>query len=190
MRRIIKTPGPVLLKPRPSVSVLMPAYNAEVHLRQAVASVLAQTYEAFELIVVDDASTDRTLEILSSFADPRLRLVRNDKNLGIVGSLNSAMLKAEGHYIARMDADDLCLPTRFARQAAFLDERPDVMLVGTNKFILSDGQVRRDDRPIDSDLELLHCLFYLSNPVAHPTMMFRSTVVANLGHYLSPDLQY
>jgi GT2 family glycosyltransferase len=175
---------------RPPLSVLMPAHNGERFLRQAVASVLAQTYEAFELIVVDDASTDQTAEILASFDDPRLRILRNSKNLGIVGSLNRAMSAAAGRYIARMDADDLCVPTRFARQVAFLEQHADVTLVGSNKFILSGGQVRDDSRAIDDDPELLRCLFYFSNPVAHPTMMFRAEIVSKLGTYLNPDMQY
>lgn len=175
---------------RLSLSVLMPAYNGERYLRQAVASVLSQTYEDFELVIVDDCSTDRTAEILASFADPRLRILRNEVNLGVVGSLNRAMDVAEGRYIARMDADDLCLPTRFARQVAFLDRHPDVTLVGTSKFILTAGQLRADMRPIDLDPVLLRCLFYFSNPIAHPTMMFRSDIVGELGTYLSPQLQY
>jgi GT2 family glycosyltransferase len=175
---------------RPPLNVLMPVHNGERYLRQAVASVLAQTFEAFEFIVVDDASTDGTAEILASFADPRLRILRNEENLGVVGSLNRAISASDSRYIARMDADDLCLPTRFARQVAFLDENPDVALLGTNKFLLSDGHVRADNRPIDFDHLLLRCLFHFSNPVAHPTMMFRRDIVARLGYYLSPELQY
>ena len=90
----------------PTISVLLPAYNAELHILQSVESVLAQTLEDFELLVVNDGSTDRTLEILSGIADRRLRILNNPCNIGIVGSLNRAMSEAAGEYIARIDADD------------------------------------------------------------------------------------
>ena len=166
----------------------MPVYNGERYLRQAVASVLAQTFEAFELIVIDDASVDRTPEILASFADSRIRVLRNVQNLGIVGSLNRGMSAARGRYIARMDADDLCLPTRFVRQMDFLERHPDIVLVGTNFFSLSNGHVQKHSGLIDPDSRLLRCLFYFGNPVAHPTMMFRSEIVPALGQYLNPAL--
>jgi GT2 family glycosyltransferase len=168
----------------------MPVYNGERYLRQAVASVLAQTFEEFELIVIDDASSDRTPEILASFADPRIRVLRNAENLGIVGSLNRGMSAASGRYIARMDADDLCLPTRFARQIAFLEQHPDVVLVGTNFFSLSNGKTQPHHGSLDPDCQLLRCLFLFGNPVAHPTMMFRAEIVPALGQYLNPALQY
>lgn len=168
----------------------MPVYNGERYLRQAVASVLAQTFEAFELIVIDDASADRTPEILASFADSRIRVLRNVQNLGIVGSLNRGMSAARGRYIARMDADDLCLPTRFVRQMDFLERHPEIVLVGTNFFSLSNGHVQKHSGLIDPDSRLLRCLFYFGNPVAHPTMMFRSEIVPALGQYLNPALQY
>ena len=126
------------------ISVLMPAYNAERYILPSVLSVLAQTFEDFELLVVDDCSTDRTPDILSSIQDRRLRILRNQTNLGIVGSLNRAMAQARGGYIARIDADDYCLPTRFAKQKRYLDEHPDILLVGAGTFLLEDGHVRRD----------------------------------------------
>ncbi len=109
---------------RPAVSVLVPAYNAERYILQSVQSILAQTIEDFELIVVNDASTDRTLDILSAIHDRRLRVLTNDRNLGVVGAGNRALDEASGRYIARLDADDLCLPTRFAKQVAFLEQKP------------------------------------------------------------------
>src|SRR5258708_3960241 len=104
----------------PRISVLMPAYNAERFIRGSVNSVLAQTFKDFELIVVEDGSQDRTSSILATIRDDRLRVIHNERNLGIVESLNRAMATARGAYIARADADDFCLPTRFEKQYKFL----------------------------------------------------------------------
>jgi hypothetical protein len=175
---------------RPAISVLIPAYNAERYVLQSVQSVLAQTYEDYELIVVNDASTDRTLEILSSVRDCRLLVLNNPSNLGIVGSLNRAMSEASGRYIARMDADDLCLPTRFARQVAFLDYNPQTMLVCTEQSVLERGQVRFSRQQADPDPKVLRWMLHVSNPIGHPSTMFRAQVVTELSAYLREEFKY
>ena len=172
------------------VSVLMPAYNAERYLLQSVQSVLGQTFEDFELLVVDDCSTDRTPDILASIQDRRLRVIRNERNLGIVGALNRAMEHAQGGYIARIDADDFCLPTRFAKQIAYLDAHPDIVLLGTETFILEDGRVRHERQRGDADPLVVRWRSLVSNPIGHPTMMFRAEAVTRLGTYLREDYKY
>lgn len=172
------------------ISVLMPAYNAERYILPSILSVLAQTFEDFELLVVDDCSTDRTPDILASIQDPRLRVLRNEANLGIVGSLNRAMAEARGRCIARIDADDYCLPTRFAKQKRYLDEHPDILLVGAGTFILEDGHVRHERRRADPDPAVLRWQCLVRNPVGHPTMMFRADAVAALGTYLREGFKY
>ncbi len=172
------------------ISVLMPAYNAERYILPSILSVLAQTFEDFELVVVDDCSTDRTADILSSIRDKRLRVLRNQANLGIVGSLNRAMAEARGRYIARIDADDYCLPTRFAKQKRYLDQHPDVLLIGAETFILEGKHVRHDRRRADPDPAVLRWQCLVSNPVGHPTMMFRADAVAALGTYLREEFRY
>ncbi len=172
------------------ISVLMPAYNAERYILSSILSVLAQTFEDFELLVVDDCSTDGTADILASIRDPRLRVLRNHANLGIVGTLNHAMAEARGHYIARIDADDYCVPTRFAKQKRYLDQHPDVLLVGTETFILESGRIRRDRRRADPDPDVLRWQCLVSNPVGHPTMMFRADAVTALGTYLREEFRY
>ncbi len=119
--------------PAPLVSVVMPAYNAERHLAQAIESILKQTLSDLELIIVDDCSTDRTPEIIDSYvaADPRVRGVRNDSNLGPAGSTNRGVAQARGELIAGMDADDISIPSRLKRQVDFLAEHPDVAIVGS-----------------------------------------------------------
>jgi glycosyltransferase involved in cell wall biosynthesis len=114
----------------PRVTVVMAVYNAAQFLREAIASVLSQTYTDFELIVVDDASTDDSSAILRSYNDPRIRIIRHQTNLGASLSRNDALAAARGELIAIMDADDVCAPTRIERQVEFLQAHPAVGLVG------------------------------------------------------------
>lgn len=175
-----------------TVSVLMPAYNAARYVRQSVESVLAQTFEDFELIVVDDGSTDSTAHLLEEFADPRLRVVRNPSRLGLIGALNRAMEEARGRYIARIDSDDIAQPCRFARQVAFLERNPQVALVATRMRDFEGGRPRPSRRISEPDPAVLRWLFHISNPVGHPSMMFRAETVARMGVYLrrdSPDAE-
>lgn len=119
------------VRPAPAISVVLPVRNGEAFLADALDSVFAQTFSDFELIVVDDCSTDRTAEMLASTNDSRLRVVRNEEQRGIAGSLNRGFELCGGRYIARMDADDISLPMRFARQVAFLEAHPEVGVCGT-----------------------------------------------------------
>lgn len=100
----------------PIISVVMPIYNAEQHLRQAIGSVLGQSYTDFELLIIDDGSTDQSAQIARSFKDDRIKLITQPCNLGLVAALNRALAESRGKYIARMDGDDVCLPDRFALQ--------------------------------------------------------------------------
>ena len=173
-----------------TISVLLPAYNAERYILQSVQSVLGQTFEDFELVVVDDCSTDGTSGILASIADARLRVIRNPVNLGVVGTLNRAMSAARGRLIARTDADDYCLPTRFARQKAFLDQNPNVLMVGARMFNLEDGKVTQNPRVADADPQVLRWQQHITNRMGHPSMMFRAEVVSRLGTYLREEFKY
>src|SRR5882724_9035284 len=116
----------------PVISVVMPVYNAERYLRDAVASILQQTFRDFEFIAVDDGSKDRSKAILDEIAsaDSRLRVV-SQANTGIVGALNHGLAVAKGEFVARMDADDFSQPERFAQQVAFLRDHPDCVCLGT-----------------------------------------------------------
>ena len=127
----------------PRVSVLLPAYNASRYVAGSIESILSQTFQDFELIVVDDGSTDGTLPVLERYArDSRVRIVALPTNRGIAGALNAGLAEANGELIARQDADDVSLPDRFARQIAFLDAHPDVVVVGTaSERLAPDGTV-------------------------------------------------
>ena len=121
----------------PSISVVMPVHNGGTYLRQAVDSILGQTFPDFELIVVDDRSTDGAVEALGRIGDPRMRIVAN-AGAGLVAALNTGLVAARGALIARMDADDIALPERFARQFEYLGAHPEIAVLGT-AVILIDG---------------------------------------------------
>ncbi|OPY75945.1 MAG: putative glycosyltransferase EpsE [Syntrophorhabdus sp. PtaU1.Bin153] len=127
---------------QPGISVVMSVYNGQKHIEAAIKSVLTQTYQNFEFIIIDDASTDQTPEILRNLYDPRIRLYRNHTNLGLTKSLNRGVNYAKGACIARMDADDISLPHRFDTQLTFLEHNPDHALVGSSYYQIDDvGQI-------------------------------------------------
>ena len=165
----------------PRVSVLMPAYNAERHIGAAIDSILQQKYGDFELIVVDDGSSDGTAEIVRAYVDPRLRYYRNPSNLRLAASLNRGLDLAQGDYIARMDADDIALPERLGRQVEYMDAHRDVALLGTGMTCFSDGASGQRQLIPVTDPDLLRWRQHFSNQIFHPTVMFRRAVCQELG---------
>ena len=163
----------------PTVSCILPVHDGEAYVREAVDSIFAQTFADFELIVVDDVSTDRTPEILASIRDPRLRVVRNAARGGIAGSCNRALTLCRGRYVARMDHDDVSLPQRFARQVAFLEAHADVAICGTWVRMFCGGW--RRDRKLEADSERIRCLFLMFNVLSHPSVMIRRDVLERHG---------
>ena len=174
----------------PRVSVVTAVYNGERYVREAIDSLLHQSLTDLELIVIDDASTDGTPAILESIRDPRLRLLRNERNLGLARSLNRGIEAATGEYIARQDADDVSDPDRLRRQVAYLDAHPDVALLGSaHREIDSDGRTIRDvDAHCHHTTLVWSMLFYC--PFVHSAVMFRrQTVVDAVGVY-DPSYRY
>jgi len=168
---------------RPLISVLMGVRDGGRHLDAAVASVLEQTMPDLELIVVDDASADDTPEILAARDDPRLVVLRNEHNLGLTPSLNRALERARGRYIARQDADDRSLPERLERQVDFLAERPDIALCGTwARFIDESGQVAGAGHPPAPSADLAAGLL-AANTIFHGTILARRELMDALGGY-------
>jgi glycosyltransferase involved in cell wall biosynthesis len=170
----------------PTVSVIMPAYNAKRYVEQTIRSVLAQSFGDFEFIIVDDGSTDGTLPILQRFAADDSRVVVISRpNTGIVGALNDGIAKARGEYFARMDADDVCLPERFAKQVAYLRDHPECVGVGTFVETIDPyGSVL--DRLVHEtkhdaiDRELMTGRGFA---IVHPTIMMRAEAVRRVGGY-------
>jgi glycosyltransferase involved in cell wall biosynthesis len=119
----------------PKISVILPVYNAQSYLRESIDSILNQSFQDFELIMINDGSTDSSLSIMESYTDQRIRII-NQTNAGLPVSLNRAIAQAQGQYLARQDADDICLPERLAKQFAYLDTHPQCALLGTWAQIL------------------------------------------------------
>ena len=119
------------MKKHPKVTVFIPVYNRDKFIGETIESVLAQSYTDFELLIVDDGSTDRTIEVIQSYQDPRIRLKTHGKNLGIPATRNKGLAHARGQYIAILDSDDLAHPERLTKQVSFLDQNPDYVQIGT-----------------------------------------------------------
>ncbi|MCK4858670.1 MAG: glycosyltransferase family 2 protein, partial [candidate division Zixibacteria bacterium] len=166
------------------ISVIMPAYNAEKHIADAIESVLGQTYPDFELLVVCDVSTDSTEDIIKAYAarDDRVRLLYNVHLKGVGGALNTGLENASGKYIARVDADDINRPYRFEKQFEFLDRHPEIFLLGGGYAPFNEKGHRIDLFHPTSSVEI--AWKFISNTYfAHPTVMFRREVFETLGGY-------
>jgi Glycosyl transferase family 2 len=177
--------------PVPRVTVLLAVCNGEPWLGDAIRSVLGQIFRDFELLVIDDASSDGSPATLGAFGDPRLRVVRNEENLGLTRSLNLGLSLTESEYVARLDADDLSFPDRLGRQVAFLDGHPEVGVVGAQGIPI-DVRGRRLfrvawwhrewRRPREGAAFEWYRMF--DTPLIHSSVMFRRALVRNeLGGY-------
>ena len=171
------------LEDTPVVSVLMPVFNAGRHLEPAVRSILNQDFSDFELVIIDDASTDGSDRVVESIDDPRIRVIRNEVNLGVVGALNRGLFRCRGRFIARMDADDLAHPQRLAVQVAFMEANPDIALCGSDIHILCEFETDRCTTSwvVPGGTDLLRFRMMFDNPFCHPTVMLRSAVLRNHG---------
>jgi glycosyltransferase involved in cell wall biosynthesis len=170
----------------PKISVLLPTYNAEAFLSETLASILSQSETDFELIVLDDHSLDATVEIVRAVQDPRIRLHVNAVNLGLPTNINIGLALARGDYIARMDHDDLAMPDRLSLQSQFLDENPDVTILGGQIDHFQDQTGYSDFPLIDAGIKarLLSGRAYLANPAT----MFRSNFVRQHRILFDPNL--
>jgi len=179
----------------PAVSVILPAYNVEDYIEEAVRSILAQTFTDLELIVVDDASTDRTPDKLRAFADHRVKIISNERNLGIPKTRNIGVAAARGEYIAVQDGDDISLPMRFAEQVAYLQAHPEIALLGTARLRMdADGNIDHQSgrllstRPIakSADGKSVRPTFddlLQANHFVHGSVMMRKSVFDEVGGY-------
>jgi glycosyltransferase EpsE len=167
---------------RPLVSVLMGVYNCEGTVARSLRSMLEQDYAELEAIVCDDGSTDGTAEAARAAAagDPRLRLLRNERNRGLAATLDRCLEEASGSYLARMDGDDLSRPDRIGKQVAFLEGHPEYSFCGSS-IALFDGRGvwGRIDYPERPDARS----FLLRSPFAHPSVMFRESCLREAGGY-------
>ncbi len=155
----------------PKVSVVMAVHNGGAYLKEATESILRQSLRDFELIVVDDGSSDESAALLEAFGDARIRILRNQQQLGLSASLNRGADTASGDYIARMDADDVSLPARLAAQVAFLDRHPEVSIVGCWARTIGERPPQTWRYPTaDADIR---CAFLFHSVLVHSAVMWR-----------------
>lgn len=161
----------------------MPAYNAGKYIREAIESVLQQTYRNFELLIVNDGSTDDTVSVILSFNDPRIALV-NKEHEGIAQALNTGLRLADGHYVARFDADDICMPDRLEKQFNFLEDHPDYVLTGSDaEYILENGEYLFSFKCIAHSNEEIQRNMYVYCPFIHSSVMYNKHQVIKAGGY-------
>ena len=167
----------------PLLSVVMPVYNGQLYIGHAIDSILQQTMGDFELIIIDDASTDDTLTIINSYHDKRIKTYRNQDNLGNYPSRNIGMKNAVGKYIAVMDADDICMMNRFEKQVQFMELNKEVG-IAASAVRLSTGK----EIFYPSDTNVLKVLFFQENYLKHPSLIFRNEMFEK--YHLRYDEQY
>ena len=170
---------------KPMISVLMPVYNAEAFVAESIQSVLNQTFKDFEFLIFDDASTDKSLEIIESFQDSRINVVKNEVNIGMTKNMNKGLDLASGKYIARIDADDICLRNRFQVQVDFLETHPNVGVCGSRAKTIGLSTNFVMNTPLSH--ELIRCGFLFGNRMIHPTVMMRTHVLRGNNIRYNPD---
>jgi len=170
-------------KKPPKVTILLPVFNAEAYLNESVESILAQTFADFELLAINDGSTDHSREILTSFSDSRLKIIDNDSNRGLIYTLNRGIELARGEFIARMDADDISKKNRLEKQVNYLNNHPKVALLGSwAEYVDQDGRyillrkVPMGNKIIQEKLLEVCCFI-------HPSVMLRTSVVRQFNGY-------
>ena len=158
----------------------MPVYNGDRHLRESIRSILSQTFREFEFIIVDDGSTDDSVEIVQSFKDSRIQLISNTRNEGLARSLNRGLDIARGEYVIRMDADDISLPRRISVQVDFMDSRSELGAAGTwiRHF---DETGRKDVFRYSTDPKIIRCEVLFDSPLGHPTVIIRKNLFQSKG---------
>lgn len=172
----------------PRVTVLMPVYNGERYLRDSVESILGQTFTDFEFLIVNDGSTDSSVSIIQSYNDPRICLIHNDRNLGVVASLNRGLELARGEFIARMDADDISRPERLAVQVDFMDTNRQVGVCGSWVRYISSSHSSVWRLPEKS--EAIRCWQFHSVGVAHPSVIMRRQLFVENGLLYDPQFRH
>ncbi len=176
----------------PLISVIMGCYNDEKYIRESIDSILNQTVSDFEFIIIDDGSTDSTVDIIQSYDDGRIVLIQNETNRGLGYNLHEGIKMARGKYLARMDADDISLPERFKKQIAFLEHNPDVLCIGTSFEKIGSLGLRSRlfskyvHQP--SDYQMIKVMLMLGTPIMHPSVMFNGALVRQ--NSINYDLTY
>lgn len=170
------------MKNTPDISVILPVYNGADYVKSSIQSILDQTYSKFELIIINDGSTDSSEREIYNISDPRIRYVKQE-NQGLANTLNNGITLARGMFIARQDQDDISMPDRFAKQNNFLLENPNVIAVGSDAEIIdmSDHIIRYQPTLIDSTAIAIGMAVF--NPLFHSSVMMRKKIIEHIGGY-------
>jgi glycosyltransferase involved in cell wall biosynthesis len=169
----------------PKISVILPVYNTEKFIGQAIDSILGQTFQDFELIIIDDCSTDNSVTIIQSYTDKRIIFIGKSQNTGYTNSLNLGISIAKGEYIARMDADDISMSDRFALQIDILDQDRDIVVCGAWGLILGTNDVMKVP---EFNAEIIPQLL-VQNQMVHPVTMIRKETLVNNGVFYNEKLE-
>lgn len=169
----------------PRVTVLMSVYNGERYLREAIDSILEQTYRGFEFVIYDDCSTDSSPEIVASYDDPRIVYRRTETNQGLTRNLADGVSRARGVYIARMDADDIALPERLSQQVAWMDQHPEIAILGSPVVYFNENGDKGVSEAPQDDAAIKARLF-CSFTMLHPTIMIRRDALLQAGLNYDP----
>ena len=168
----------------PRVSVLIPVWNGSRYLAECLESIFSQTYTDFEIVVVNDGSTDDSAQILAGFErqDGRLR-VFHQAHSGLSASLNRGLMVASGEYVARIDSDDIAFPHRLQSQVDFLDRHPEMVLVGSIYEMMDEHSIRQMVIVVPTHPLSVRWRLLFGNPIGHSTVMFRRSAAADVGGY-------
>lgn len=168
----------------PEITLLMTAFNAEKYIDNAIESVLRQTFEDFELLIINDGSTDNTVSIIEGYADERIRLINNDQNKGLEFSRNRGLTEAKGKYVAILDSDDIAFHTRLEKQYAYLERNPDCALCGSHADIIDEqGKLTGEQLTGPADPEQFRMRLLFHNFFVNSSVMYRTELVRALGGY-------
>ena len=163
----------------PIISVILPVYNAELYLNEAIDSVLNQTFIDFELIIINDGSTDGSEKIIFSYNDDRIKYIKNPINLKIIKSLNKGVDLAKGKYISRMDADDIAFSNMFEKQLTIFNDKKEVDIVNVQSYIMSDNgeSYRKSKTVIKVNSDVHEHIVFFQNLISHPGVMIKSILL-------------
>ena len=169
----------------PKISVIMPAYNVEKYIAEAIESILNQTFKDFEFIIIDDGSTDRTWEIIQEYSkkDSRIIAFKNKRNLKICKTLNKGIEIARGKYIARMDADDWSYPDRLEKQYKFMEENPEIVISGGTMEVCNEKMEVLNQRKYNLSDEAIRKKLFRYSPFCHPCTIYKKRVAKKMGGY-------
>jgi len=172
------------------ITVLMPVYNGDKYLKKAIDSILEQSFKNFELLLINDGSTDNSQTIIDSYSDNRIKVVLNEKNIGLINTLNKGLKLSKGKYVCRFDCDDISMPDRLMEQFLFLERNPSHVLVGSNVEIINEcsKRVKLKKYPEMHDEIMMGMMF--SNQICHPAVMFKNICTEHSLFYSSAAVHF